>query len=344
MANVSVGTVDRVIHNRGEVSEDSKKKILEILEKTGYKPNLMARNLSSGKHYALAAVVPNPEQDEYWNMVREGISEAQEAWSQYRVHIHSIYFDLYSKDTFKEALDEAIALEPDGILIAPVFPQEAGPFFETCKEKSIPFVLFNNNVPHTAALSFIGQNLYQSGRLGAELLHINQTAPGTYAILHIYDDISHATHLHEKESGFRDYFNGVDNAENKVISLDLNVAHQAAFEAELEKLLTDPALRGLLVTTSKGASMVSRMLQQHGKGPVRQVAYDMLSENLHYLNEGMIDFLINQNSRSQAYTGIRQLVDYLLFKKSPVETYLFPLEIISRQNLASYIEQQPVSL
>ena len=32
MAGVSVGTVDRVIHNRGRVSEENKKKVQAILE------------------------------------------------------------------------------------------------------------------------------------------------------------------------------------------------------------------------------------------------------------------------------------------------------------------------
>lgn len=47
MAGVSVGTVDRVIHNRGRVSEENEKKVRAILEKANYQPNLMARSLAS---------------------------------------------------------------------------------------------------------------------------------------------------------------------------------------------------------------------------------------------------------------------------------------------------------
>ena len=36
LAGVSTGTVDRVIHNRGEVSLDSRKKIEEVLIKINY--------------------------------------------------------------------------------------------------------------------------------------------------------------------------------------------------------------------------------------------------------------------------------------------------------------------
>ena len=46
MAGVSVGTVDRVIHNRGRVSEENRKKVQAILEMVHYQPNLMARSLA----------------------------------------------------------------------------------------------------------------------------------------------------------------------------------------------------------------------------------------------------------------------------------------------------------
>ena len=51
MAGVSVGTVDRVIHNRGRVSEENRKKVQTILEMVHYQPNLMARSLASKKQY-----------------------------------------------------------------------------------------------------------------------------------------------------------------------------------------------------------------------------------------------------------------------------------------------------
>src|SRR5687767_6241103 len=97
LAKVSVGTVDRVIHKRGEVSEDSYKKIMSIVEKTGYTPNLLARTLGSNKVFRIAAVIPNPEQDEYWKFSSDGISAAEKDWVQYNVQVKLHAFDLYNK-------------------------------------------------------------------------------------------------------------------------------------------------------------------------------------------------------------------------------------------------------
>ena len=54
MADVSVGTVDRVIHGRSGVSEASRKRVEEILEKLNYQPNMYASALASNKKYAFA--------------------------------------------------------------------------------------------------------------------------------------------------------------------------------------------------------------------------------------------------------------------------------------------------
>jgi LacI family transcriptional regulator len=109
-------------------------------------------------------------------------------------------------------------------------------------------------------------------------------------------------------------------------------------EKELNVLLNDPKLRGIMVTTSKGASIVSKLLEKHGKNGTRLVAYDLLEENITYLKKGIIDFLINQNSRRQAFTGITHLANHLVFRKEVAETCHFPLEIITRSNLNSHLE------
>ena len=69
MADVSVGTVDRVIHGRSGVSEASRKRVEEILEKLNYQPNMYASALASNKKYAFACLLPQHETGEYWTEV-----------------------------------------------------------------------------------------------------------------------------------------------------------------------------------------------------------------------------------------------------------------------------------
>ena len=49
LADVSVGTVDRVLHGRTGVSEASRKRVEEILKQLDYQPNMYASALASNK-------------------------------------------------------------------------------------------------------------------------------------------------------------------------------------------------------------------------------------------------------------------------------------------------------
>ena len=49
MAGVSIGTVDRVLHNRGEVNQATHERVMSFVDELGYTPNLLAKSLALKK-------------------------------------------------------------------------------------------------------------------------------------------------------------------------------------------------------------------------------------------------------------------------------------------------------
>ena len=70
------------------------------------------------------------------------------------------------------------------------------------------------------------------------------------------------------------------------------------------------------------------------------MGYDLLEKNLHFLNENVITFLINQNPKGQGFWGIASLADHLVFKKEVPALKYLPLDIITKENLQYYIEAE----
>ena len=93
MAGVSVATVDRVIHNRGKVSEENLARINEVLRRVDYRPNLIARSLASGRRYTLCAVMPRFAPGEYWADFEAGIARAEAEAVRYNVTVRRFCFD-----------------------------------------------------------------------------------------------------------------------------------------------------------------------------------------------------------------------------------------------------------
>lgn len=61
LANVSRGTVDRVLNNRSGVSEATRQKVLKIAKELHYEPNFLAKALVSKKESLKIGVILTPD-------------------------------------------------------------------------------------------------------------------------------------------------------------------------------------------------------------------------------------------------------------------------------------------
>jgi DNA-binding LacI/PurR family transcriptional regulator len=57
-ANVSIKTVSRVVNNQGEISEPTRLRVQEAIHELGYRPNVVARSLVSGKTHSIGLIIP----------------------------------------------------------------------------------------------------------------------------------------------------------------------------------------------------------------------------------------------------------------------------------------------
>ncbi len=81
IANVSPGTVDRIIHNRGQVSQENVDKVNAIIKEYGFKKNIFASNLAFNKKFRFVVFLPENEGLEYWQAPINGIEKASDEFS-----------------------------------------------------------------------------------------------------------------------------------------------------------------------------------------------------------------------------------------------------------------------
>ncbi|MBT1695254.1 LacI family DNA-binding transcriptional regulator [Fulvivirgaceae bacterium PWU4] len=339
-AGVSPGTVDRVLHNRGRVSDEARTKILGIVKELKYEPNLSARVLGTNRLYRLAALIPDASVDFYWDAPRRGVEKAESDLKQYGIAVEQYIFDPYNVDSFLDKASQVSEANPDGILVAPIYYREALPFFQDWSARSIPFVLFNTQLSDYNPLSYIGQDSYQSGMLAGKLAHYGQGTSGTILLAHIDEDISNSAHLIRKEQGFNDYFKQNGLSQYNIIRAELNRADLSGFHYGLDSLMAShPDLKSIYITSSK-AYTVATYLEQKDITGINLIGYDLLPENIDYVNKGIIRFLINQNSKGQGYWGIYQLTHHLALKRAVDSVKYLPLDIVTKENIEYYIDKE----
>ena len=131
-AEVSTGTVDRVLHKRGRVAPKVEEKILRIIKEMEYQPNIIARALSSKKTYSVAVLIPDDAHDNYWFAPKSGIKSALKDLKKYGLSVKYYLFDPYSSQSFVEQAKLLEKDKHDAIIVTPIFHREVLPFLEKC--------------------------------------------------------------------------------------------------------------------------------------------------------------------------------------------------------------------
>lgn len=333
LAGVSKGTVDRVLHKRGKVSQKALDSINAVLNQIDYEPNLIARNLKNNKIYTISVVLPDPAYDSYWQPCIKGIEDAMKEFKAFNLSIKAHYFNPEDTKSFIDTNENVLQLKPDAVLLAPLFYHEALTAIENYNKQGILVNAFNNQVPSKEIRNFVGQNLYQSGRVAAKLMEVI-TQNGPIAIIHIDEKFKNAIHMQEKEKGFRNYFLE-KKSDQGVTTLKLK---KSTYETKFSDFLKEnPNLSGIFITTSK-AYQVARIINETNNNKISIIGYDLLDQNINYLNSGTIDFLINQNPKQQVYLGICSLVDHFIFGKKITPETLLPIDIVNSENASYYME------
>lgn len=335
LAGVSKGTVDRVLHKRGKVSDIALEKVTKILNEIDYKPNPIAKNLKSNKIYKLAVVLPDAQKDSYWEPCSIAIKEIENEFQHFGIEINKYVFDASETSTFIETSLAVIATLPDAILMVPLFQKEASKIVAKCKENNIKVSIFNNYIDSNYSNNFIGQDLYQSGRVAAKLMDM-LLKKGHIGIVHIDEDYQNATHLQEKEKGFRSYFSSLNTSDYNITTVNLNYKKSESFNASLLAFLDkNPNINGIFVTISKSYVVVEALKER--ANAIAIVGYDLVKKNIDYLKQGQIDFLIHQKPKQQVYMGLNYLAEYFLFDKEIPSQLLLPLDIVTSENIDGYL-------
>lgn len=341
-AKVSTGTVDRVIHNRGNVSPEKRSKVKSVMEELGYEPNIIARTLARRSVLRIALLLPDPSIDPYWELPYKGVEKAWQSVRHYGVELEYSYFNLFDQTDFSKKAAALLKDKPEAIVFPPVFLKAATELLQECAHLGITASLFNTELSGDNVLTYVGQNSYQSGVLAGKLLSFSMGGSDRVAVINLSKEPANAKHLSDKAQGLEDYFEaqglGSRNRVEKVVFEAFE--HKAALRAFLMELLeTKPELKGFFVTNSRAYRILDAMGQEALQN-VRIVGFDLLPENIAYLRKGAIQFLINQNPVEQGYLSLTSLVQKLIFDKDVEAIQHLPLDIVVAENARYYLDRE----
>lgn len=336
-AGVSIGTVDRVLHNRGEVKADTKQRILKIARELNYQPNIAAQALKSPTAYRIAILIPQSYGDNlFWDQHPVGIQKAVEAVQPYTVQTRFYRYEMYNTSDFEAKTNEIREWNPRGVIFAPIMKKESATFCLQLDDANIPYVFIDTFINNTNCLAFLGEDAFQSGRVAASLIDMGINRDKDILIVNTAKNLENTEHLNSRNQGFLSYFMDAGVNIGKKISIEIPTAQADVVSNVLDPIFNQSNNIGAILVSSSRTYAVAEYLNQKGLREIFLVGYELFGKNVTYLQRRVIQFLIGQRPVEQAEKAFKKLFDYLTFNTIPEKKEFQPIDIINAENMGLF--------
>jgi LacI family transcriptional regulator len=331
---LSIGTVDRALHNRPGVNPMTRAKVLQMARTLGYRPNLAARALSSKKRTRVAVVLPR-DPGGFFADVNEGILEAARAAEPAGIGIESRECPWLEAGE-AEAIEAAIEEGASALIIAPGVPEAIRPAIRKASRINIPVVCVATDAPGTERLTVVRADPHTSGALAAELLGTALAGRGAVAVITgSTQTVTHTEILRGFDSSLAAYFPSMKRA----ATVEAHDQAEEGYRKTLDLFAAGPEIVGLYVSTSNSAGVL-RALDALGRtGRMAVVTMDLFPEVARRLREGAVLASIYQRPRQQGRQAFRALYRFMTEGVCPpAQTRISP-QIVMRGNLDLFFDR-----
>ena len=159
---VSLVTVSKVLRNKSDVGETTRKRVLQRVRELNYQPNMLARGLASGKSYTIGLIVPDLVHT-FFAELAKGVSAGLRKES-YQLILASAEEE---PELEHQEVEHLLARGVDALLIASCQSSASG--FKSLVNSKVPYILIDRLLPKLNAY-FVGTDDIAAGRLATEHL------------------------------------------------------------------------------------------------------------------------------------------------------------------------------
>jgi LacI family transcriptional regulator len=157
--NVSIVTVSKVLRNKGNISDLTRKRVLQRAKELNYQTNWIARSLATRRTFTIGLLLPD--------FTHSFFAEIAKAVADFiRPHGYHVVISYFEEDPILERIeaDSLLARQVDGLIIASAQAPEQGGLFESIRKRKVPLVLIDRPIKR-ARTSFVGADDAAIGNL-----------------------------------------------------------------------------------------------------------------------------------------------------------------------------------
>jgi LacI family transcriptional regulator len=336
LANVSLGTVDRAIHNRGRVGAETRKRILGIAQQLGYKPNLAARALSVGPNAIPIAVCLPREIRYYFDQLRDGIFDEARHFEYAGLQLHYVATERLGMGE-ASAVQTMIDQQPRALIITPGDPESIAPLIDEAEERNIRVVCVASDAPRSRRSTVVTVDATVAGGVAADLL--GRLGPPDSEVAVVTGMLQIEDHRRTVDT-FTHMFEQICPNGKVAEVIEDHESEQEAYEKCFRILADNSALTGFYVTTANCLPVCRAITKLNLTQKIRIIASDLFLEMVPYFDMGVIAASIYGRPFAQGRLAVKLIVDHIMNGRHLRPKYYIAPQIITRASMHLFRETQ----
>ena len=320
LSGVSVATVSRVINNNGRFSEQTRQKVLKVIEETGYNMNYSAKSLRMKKSFTIGIIVPDIQNYFFSDIVQQ---------------IEKILFELnYStiicntgRDRKKEKSYIQIlkGRDIDGLIV--ISGVEKFSLDSIHSEKSIPYICIDREPFDKSDTIFISSDHFNGAYMATQHL-LDQHCLRPICIF----ENTNSTSTEQRIEGFKQCLENnsiLFDKEKQLLQLSINILHDTEhllrefIDNKVDGIfaVNDYIASHLLLSLNKKEAIIPQKINLIGfdDSPICEFTNPTLSS-------------IHQDTEKIAILSVEYLIN-LINKKTPYgQTKIVPVKLKIRES------------
>jgi LacI family transcriptional regulator len=325
---VSIGTVDRALHERPGVSEKTKSRVLKMAKELGYQPNLAARSLKLNRTFSIAAILPT-HISHFFDPLRAGIRAAAESTSRIKVNLELHEYPRVGIGDVG-AVEAVVRQHYDGVILIPGNTRSFDPLIHTLTRAGSAVMCVGSDAPNSGRTGSVAVHASISGSIAAELL--SHSLPRKATVATMTGDLSMLDHA-EKLRGFAATLAVQAPHLTLLPALESHERPKEAYRLTIALMQAKPRPEGLYLSTANSFPVLQALDELGLLGKITIVTTDLFEDLVPLIESGKVLATLYQRPFTQGKLAFEGLLKSLFEENKPQPDVRLAPHIILRSNL-----------
>ena len=329
--DVSIGTVERAIHDKRDINPQTKKRILETIDELGYQPNKFARSLSVKNLKKIAVIIPRNSY--FWQRVRDGVEFAEKEMAYCGTQVEELFWEQAEENEIFSFIKRCQEKQYSAIIAYPASIQQVKPRLEKLTRNVLPISFVNDDLPGFNRLFYVGPDNQIIGQLAGELVGKLTKKTGKCIVFAAVDDLSleMTEECRRRVGGFREVMDR-DFPDLPIELCTYKSYQESALQAAIKMITADSEI-SCMYSVDGRLQQIAAAVKQLNREDLLLVGHEISKEVNDYLQEGIVGAAICQNPFLQGYFSVKCMIEYLIDRKLPsTDKILIGFNIFTKYN------------